>query len=467
MSEIRYKLTDREWEAFDHLTDPNDKHILYGGAKGGGKSFVLCLWVYFWCKELIKFFEIKKPLKHPVAVGFIGRKRSVDFTKTTLETWKKVIPADNYEIRSMEKEIIIGHKVKVLYGGLDDQSMINKFNSAEYAFFAIDQAEETERGEVSVLQATPRLKYMNKRPPYKRLYTANPAECWLKEDFISSLKKAHVYIPALPSDNPYLPENYIETLEEAFAYDPKLLEAYKEGNWDVLSRDNVVITPAMIEKVRGVTMRLDRIYRVITCDPSEGGDECVLYSLENGDIRATKILPAATAEDPMKVAGELLVMSNEHKCPTVVVDGIGVGAGIVARLQEMWQKSEKKAYKIISSQKSNDPVRFANLRAEMWWNARERFMDGSIPYPEDPVLRKQLTWMTYEIVDSNGKVKLCSKKEIKERYGQSPDRADAFIYGLYGERFAPDSLQLERMARVRKHRLLQHGVVDEHMGEDF
>ena len=182
--DYKFVLTGKQQIAWKAMTNDQDCSVMFGGAKGGGKSWFLCLWIFYWSKMLMDKLQVPKDVKYPVAVGFVGRKRSVDFTKTTMETWKKIIPPDSYEIREQDKEIIIEKRVKVSFGGLDDQDNINKFNSAEFAFIAIDQAEETTRADVSVLQASLRLRYNSITPPYKELYTANPADCWLKEDFV-------------------------------------------------------------------------------------------------------------------------------------------------------------------------------------------------------------------------------------------------------------------------------------------
>ncbi|MHC4677039.1 MAG: hypothetical protein ACYTBZ_31550 [Planctomycetota bacterium] len=73
------------------------------------------------------------------------------------------------------------------FGGLDKQENINKFNSAEYGFIAIDQAEETSRDDVSVAQGSLRLKIKGVPLSYKELYTANPRQCWLREEFILAI----------------------------------------------------------------------------------------------------------------------------------------------------------------------------------------------------------------------------------------------------------------------------------------
>jgi hypothetical protein len=131
--ETRYILTSKQDKAFEHLISNESCSVLYGGAKGGGKSVLLCLWVYYWCKWLIEFYEIGE-ISFPLAVGFMGRKRSVDFEKTTFETWKRTIPASSYVIREQDKEVVIDGKVKVFFGGLDDQSVgIYRFYRLPYA----------------------------------------------------------------------------------------------------------------------------------------------------------------------------------------------------------------------------------------------------------------------------------------------------------------------------------------------
>ena len=39
--------------------------------------------------------------------------------------------------------------------------------------------------------------------------------------------------------------------------------------------------------------------------------------------------------------------------------------------------------------------------------------------------------ITYEIADSTGKIRITVKDKIKKAIGSSPDRADAFAYGLW------------------------------------
>lgn len=408
------------------LTSPEDAAVMFGGAKGGGKTVLFCLWVDHWVERLIDLFDIKyNSTQPPLPVGFIGRKRGVDFSRTTLETFKRFIPADHYHIKEHQQEIIFYKMLKVFYGGLDDQERIAKFNSAEFAFIGIDQAEETERTDVDILQATLRLTHNGKTPPYKQLYTTNPADCWLKEDFIDNKAPGKHFIPALYTDNPYLPENYSQTLDNAFRYNQALLRAYKYGDWYSLQAENSLISGLMLANLKNITIYPKYLKRIISCDPSLGGDECVIQAIENHKVIEQLILHE---RDTMKIAGHMIALGNKYHCPNYDIDTIGF-KGIADRIKEL--KPDAKINYINASAESYDSERFYNLRAEMWWYVMMLIQDQKIPYPEDEEIRSQLCSMRFKVVNSNGKIQLEPKEQTKKRIGRSPDRADAFVMGIW------------------------------------
>ena len=428
---MNLELTSKQSEAFHCLIDDRDLDILYGGAKGGGKSWLFCIWVMIWVKKLISFFDLKET-KNPVPLGFIGRKQSVDFTHTTLETFKKIIPPEIYTLKTQEKEIIFWRRAKVFYGGLDDRQRIQKFNSAEFAFFGIDQAEETERVDLEVLQAALRLKIDGKQPPYKALYTANPADCWLKNDFIDNKLPNKVYIPALPTDNPYLPDNYVPRLRDIFRHNHPMLRAYIHGDWFSLKAANSLISNEMLQQLKDVTVHLPYIKRVIICDPSLGGDECVINFMENGKVAEQKIL--VNERDPLKIGAEMVVMGERHRCTCYGADCIGI-TGVLEQVRKI--KKDARIFYIDSREKASVEARFFNTRAEMWWYAMEQIQEKRVPYPEDEETRRQLTSIRFKVVDSNGKIQLERKEDTKKRLGRSPDRGDAWVMGIYILRKAP------------------------------
>lgn len=400
--------------------------MLFGGGKGGGKSLLFCLWVYFWSQHLIDLFEIKD-IGSPLPVGFIGRKQGVDFRRTTLETFKRTIPSHYYTIKEQDQEIVIQNKVKIYFGGLDDRQRINKFNSAEFAFIGIDQAEETERTDVDVLQGALRLKFNGKTPPYKQLYTANPADCWLKEDFIDNRLPSYYFIPALYSDNPHLPDSYADTLTNAFKYNKALLSAYLKGDWHALQAENALLSSKQLEDLRGVNKHFKEIRRVVSCDPSLGGDECVIHVIENYNLLEQVILHT---RDTMKIAGEMVSLANRYKCNNYCADVTGgLGQGILDRIREI--KPTGNLFYLNYSSREDSYVNGVNLKAEMCWKFMENVLNFNVPYIYDEELRKQILALRFKVVDSHGHIIMEPKAKVKERIGRSPDRADAFIMGCF------------------------------------
>jgi len=377
-----------------------------------------------YARWVIQHFKLK-PSKNPPHIGFMGRKQSTDFTGTTLATWRDNIPDSCYEFRgSGDKEvkhIVIDSAVAVDYGGLDRQADINKFNSAEYGFVAIDQAEETSIDDVAVLKASRRMKIKGEALPYRGLWTANPAACWLKEDFITSRKKNHFFVQALPGDNKYLPKSYVETLRSSFGHRPELLQAYLYGSWDAFEGANQVILGSWIQRCLGKPTLLGG--KVLSCDVARFGDDKTIINLLNGSniVERHEMGYSRTTD----VSDALTELSRRHHNCQIVVDEIGVGGGVIDELH-------KDGRRVLAFNSSSKPQsdKFYNLRAEAWWELGQHFAQGEIGCMEmTPNLIAELTAPTYSF--RNGKVLIESKDNIKKRLGRSTDEADAYVMGVW------------------------------------
>lgn len=230
------------------------------------------------------------------------------------------------------------------------------------------------------------------------------------------------YLPS--SQSRLVPE--AELLKAKRQMPPALYE--QEFECSFLAEDEfTLISPEAIERLKGAFYDPLRMRKIISCDPATGGDECVAYVFENHRMVEQKIM---YHRDTMKIVGELMILSNKHKADDIAVDIIGIGKGIADRLGEMG----KKVIYINSAAEAEDKERFYNVRAEMWWYVNDLIQSCEMPYIEDTELRRQLCSVKYEIVSSNGKFKLEPKAETKKRLERSPDRADAFVYGLWGLR---------------------------------
>ena len=416
---LNFPLSDRQRLAMNDEA----QFLLYGGAKGGGKSWWACVWM------------IVQALKYKGNKLFFFRRRSVDFTNTTLETWKKVVPSNLYRINEQKKKIMIKYTGSVIdYGGLDDPLLIQSLNSAEFGGGCVDQAEEIDKDSFGMLRGTLRHKLPDGSfPSYQVRFTANPAQCWLKDDFITVPKAGFKFVPALPSDNPFLPPTYVQNLREAFQHRPALLSAYLDGSWDDLSGHDLCIQSKWVETAKSKMPRDGVLKRIVVNDPARfGDDENVIYVMEETP-NCSYIVDTVILEHKslMDTAGRLSALRKKHNATMIAVDSICIGSGVVDALHDLGENvlSINSASKP-TSESTNE--RYFNLRSQMWMEAGQQFADGKVSLvdqKDDNTLLSQLCSTKFKF--ANGKMQAESKDDIKKRLGNSPDRADAFIMGLY------------------------------------
>jgi len=214
--EWTYQPTDRQ-RAFHSSTA---RFKLFGGAMGGGKSYALCAE----CIDLCLNYEGNR--------GYLCRQHLVDLRRSTLDAFFRICPRELIRRHWREDRIIeFWNGSELLYGALGAADDIDRIKSTEFGFFAIDEATETYE-EYFLLLAS-RLRWRTHKGvfvPYHGLLATNPEPGWVKDRFIDQTLKDHAFIPALPTDNPHLPEDYVVTLEGNFS--EEWIARYLKGSWD-------------------------------------------------------------------------------------------------------------------------------------------------------------------------------------------------------------------------------------------
>ena len=104
----------------------------------------------------------------------------------------------------------------------------------------------------------------------------------------------------------------------------------------------------------------------------------------------------------------------------LIVDEIGVGAGVIDSLQEQGVN----AVGVNVGEAAHDKEHFANLRSEIYWGLRTRFIDGEIAIPDDDNLTGELTSLKFKYTNK-GQIAMESKDDAEKRGVASPDLADA------------------------------------------
>ena len=124
----------------------------------------------------------------------------------------------------------------------------------------------------------------------------------------------------------------------------------------------------------------------------------------------------------------------------ILVDSIGLGAGVVDRLREL--KLPVRGINVAESPALKGAYR--NLRTELWFKAKAWFEQRDCFMPKDDKLCADLVSVKYLPPDSTGRLSIESKEQTKKRIRRSPDLADAFVLtfgsdagtALYGTSFS-------------------------------
>ena len=154
-----------------------------------------------------------------------------------------------------------------------------------------------------------------------------------------------------------------------------------------------------------------------------GADRTVL--VKRRDNAVLEPHKAWSGMDTMQTAGRILRewkdTPKEDRPATILVDVIGIGAGVVDRLLEMGLPVSG----INVAESASVDELYMRLRDELWFSARKWLEKQHCKLVEDDTLIAELSLPKYAYT-SNGKLKVESKDELKKRYPQSPDVADAF-----------------------------------------
>jgi len=148
----------------------------------------------------------------------------------------------------------------------------------------------------------------------------------------------------------------------------------------------------------------------------EGGDRCSIFPRKGLQAFA----PEVYAGLPEKTfAGKVAQAIQRHKAEMTFVDCTGgYGGEVVSRLTELGFP-----VMAVNFASTPDSERFVNRRAEMWFKMADWLKEGAIP--NDTALISEMCAPTYSNDNAAMRLKLESKKDVKDRIGCSPDIADS------------------------------------------
>lgn len=186
---------------------------------------------------------------------------------------------------------------------------------------------------------------------------------------------------------------------------------------------------------------------ILGVDPARFGDDRSVIAIRQGlYCRGFRVY---TKVDNMALAAYVGQAIEDVQADAVFCDA-GNGAGVIDKLRQMGHE----VVEVPFGGKASKP-RYANKRAEMWFDLREWLMAGGV-IPRDTALLQDLAAPTYKF-DVQDRAVLESKDELKARGLPSPDLGDAlaltFAYPVTKERDL--RVQAARLAGFRDQQFIR------------
>jgi hypothetical protein len=231
-------------------------------------------------------------------------------------------------------------------------------------------------------------------------------------------------------DSPRVSPEFIQEMREKYGEDSSQFRVRVLGEWPKSDDDTVI----PMELINLATVR------DVTCLPSSsvvwaldvarfGGDRSALVK------RKANVVPERPMTwrnlDLMQLCGAVFAEWDStpmaDRPEEILVDAIGLGSGVADRLRELGLPVRA----INVSEAPSMGAKYVNLRAELWFAAREWLAKRDCSIPDDESLVGELAMVRYSYM-SNGKLQIESKDQIRKRGRASPDVADAFVLTFAG-----------------------------------
>lgn len=423
---IEANFTHTQEQAIEYLFDKTTTEILFGGAAGGGKSWVGCSWLILMC------------LKYPKTRYLMGRSKLDSLKKTTFNTFLEVCEIWNlkagkhYNFNGGSNIVSFYNKSEIILKDLflypSDRNFDN-LGSLEITGAFIDEANQITEKAKNIVASRMRYKLDEFNIIPKLLMTCNPAKNWVYTQYYrpskeGKQKKHRKFIQSLVDDNEYISKYYktqLQTLDELSKQ--RLLF----GNWEYdASKDNLIEYDAIINmfEQKGVNGE-----KYITCDVARfGSDRTVIMVWEGLHITYIRTLLKSAVND---VVDEVRQLQQEHQINlrNIIVDEDGVGGGV---------KDYLRCQGFVNNARPIKKENYQNLKTQCYYKLADLINKGQIGITCNDVNIKNIIIEECEQVrtkdaDKDNKLQIIPKDTIKDILGRSPDYADALAMRMYYE----------------------------------
>ncbi len=210
-----------------------EDEVVYGGAKGGGKSCALVIEAAAYGAE------------HPGAEIYMFRETYDDLEANLISEWKRKIPKELYTYHESKHLATMTNGTRVFFRYIRNYADAESYQGRSMDWIGVDELTKHEKRSIQVLLSCLR---SPKGYPVRFRGTCNPGgvgHVWVKEEYIEATEygsktttdpvtgNTRAFIPAKVYDNVVLMKNdpnYVKRLENL---PDKEKKAYLYGDWDI------------------------------------------------------------------------------------------------------------------------------------------------------------------------------------------------------------------------------------------
>lgn len=441
------KLSKKQTIAIDYLEDKITNEVVYGGAAGGGKSFLGC------------YFQLKNRLKYPGTRGLIGRAKLKTLKETTLVTFYKVcqsqgvVNGKHYIVNNQSNMIKFYNGSEILLKDLfyyPSDPEFDELGSLEITDAFVDECSQITEKCWNILRSRIRHEVASNGLIPKVLGTCNPAKNFIYEKFYKPHKEGKLpndkqFVQALVTDNEYIDEHYIESLQKL---DPVSRMRLLDGSWEYDNDPSVLMSYEKIVDLFTNTHVLGG-NKYMTIDVARlGKDDTTIRTWQGLTSIKKLIIPKCRIDE---LATLIRRLQKEYAVPNsnTIADEDGVGGGLVDILRCRGFVNNSKPIPIRGEQKN-----YYNLRSQCYFKLADIVNENRMYLKDEPVndrerVVKELEQIKQVDIDKDGKIKVIPKEILKQILGHSTDEADNLMMRMWFELIPVSRPPKATIARLR------------------
>lgn len=428
------KLLKKQRNAIYFLKDNQTEEVLYGGAAGGGKSALGCLWLMEMCQ------------RYPGSRWLMGRSKLKTLEETTLNTFFEL--ASSLKVSSQfryngNKHTINWHNgsqiiLKDLFHYPSDPNF-DSLGSLEVTGAFIDECNQLNYLAWQMVKSRIRYKLTEFGLIPKLLGSCNPAKNWVYKEFYKPNrdKLLNVYrrfIQALPTDNPHLHPSYLQSL---LRLDKNSRERLYFGNWEYDDDPATLIDTDSIADYFNPAHVKPEGQKYLTIDVARKGRDKTVFRVWHGWLCIKRESLAVSTVPETIDHGRKLQQKYSIAPSNTIADEDGVGGGVVDGLK---CKGFINNSSPLETKEGSEFVKpnFDNLKSQCSIKMAEMITNrlaGEIC--DDSALQETVTEEMEQVkvkdIDKDGKQGIVPKDKIKELIGRSPDDWDSIMMRYWFE----------------------------------